>query len=130
MAIVGAPVTDWRLYDTAYTERYLGLPAKNSDGYDKSSVLKYIDGFPDEPNRLLIFHGLIGKNQIFWILVKFRLSDENVLFYHTTELLDGLTAACKPYDFKPLVQERHGLRSSSSINYYEMTVLNYLERNL
>ena len=130
MAIVGAPVTDWRLYDTAYTERYLGLPAKNSDGYDKSSVLKYIDGFPDEPNRLLIFHGLIGKNQIFWILGKFRLSDENVLFYHTTELLDGLTAACKPYDFKPLVQERHGLRSSSSINYYEMTVLNYLERNL
>ena len=130
MAIVGAPVTDWRLYDTAYTERYLGLPAKNSDGYDKSSVLKYIDGFPDEPNRLLIFHGLIGKIQIFWILGNFRLSDENVLFYHTTELLDGLTAACKPYDFKPLVQERHGLRSSSSINYYEMTVLNYLERNL
>ena len=61
MAIVGAPVTDWRLYDTAYTERYLGLPAKNSEGYDKSSVLKYIEGFPDEPNRLLIFHGLIGK---------------------------------------------------------------------
>ena len=60
MAIVGAPVTDWRLYDTAYTERYLGLPATNSAGYDKSSVLKYIDGFPDEPNRLLIFHGLIG----------------------------------------------------------------------
>ena len=57
-------------------------------------------------------------------------SDENVLFYHTTELIDSLTAACKPYDFKPLVQERHGLRSSSSINYYEMTVLNYLERNL
>ena len=127
---MGAPVTDWRLYDTAYTERYLGLPAKNSDGYDKSSVLKYIDGFPDEPNRLLIFHGLIGRNNFFEFYLIFCLSDENVLFYHTTELLDGLTAACKPYDFKPLVQERHGLRSSSSINYYEMTVLNYLERNL
>ena len=53
-------MTDWRLYDTAYTERYLGMPNINPDGYDKSSVLNYIDGFPDEPNRLLIFHGMIG----------------------------------------------------------------------
>ena len=53
-------MTDWRLYDTAYTERYLGLPKENSDGYDKSSVLSYVEGIPDEPNRLLIFHGMIG----------------------------------------------------------------------
>jgi len=115
IAISGAPVTDWRLYDTAYTERYLGLPKENSDGYDKSSVLSYVEGIPDEPNRLLIFHGMI---------------DENVLLYHTTELIDALTMKQKPYDFKPLIQERHGLRSSSSISYYEMIVLNYLERNL
>jgi len=43
IAISGAPVTDWKLYDTAYTERYLGLPAVNPGGYKTSSVLHYID---------------------------------------------------------------------------------------
>ena len=62
--------------------------------------------------------------------LKHILKDENVLLYHTTELIDALTMKQKPYDFKPLIQERHGLRSSSSISYYEMIVLNYLERNL
>ena len=36
------------------------MPKENSDGYDKSSVLSYVEGIPDEPNRLLIFHGMIG----------------------------------------------------------------------
>ena len=115
IAIAGAPVTDWKLYDTAYTERYLGLPATNPRGYKESSVLNYIDQFPSEPNRLLIFHGMI---------------DENVLFYNTTQLIEKLTQKGKPYDFKIFPQERHSLRSNSSINFYEITVLNYLAHHL
>lgn len=48
MAIAGAPVTSWMLYDTGYTERYMGTPAKNAAGYTTGSVLAYVNQFPDE----------------------------------------------------------------------------------
>lgn len=48
MAIAGAPVTQWELYDAAYTERYMGFPVDNAEAYRSSSVLTYINQFPDE----------------------------------------------------------------------------------
>lgn len=48
MAIAGAPVTQWELYDAAYTERYMGLPNEQADAYTKSNVLTYASQFPDE----------------------------------------------------------------------------------
>ena len=48
VAVAGAPVTTWECYDTGYTERYMDLPELNSDGYRNSSVLQYINSFPDE----------------------------------------------------------------------------------
>lgn len=48
MAIAGAPVTNWSLYDTGYTERYMDLPEHNQQGYKKGSVLAYVNQFPDE----------------------------------------------------------------------------------
>ena len=48
LAISGAPVTTWSLYDTAYTERYMGLPDENKEGYAKGSVLNLAKSFPDE----------------------------------------------------------------------------------
>ena len=48
LAIAGAPVTDWRLYDTAYTERYMDLPANNPSGYALGSILEIAFRFPDE----------------------------------------------------------------------------------
>lgn len=48
LAIAGAPVTNWELYDTGYTERYMNLPDENKDGYSSGSVLSYINQFPDE----------------------------------------------------------------------------------
>lgn len=48
VAISGAPVTSWELYDTAYTERYMGLPADNRKQYDKGSVLHWAPFFPNE----------------------------------------------------------------------------------
>jgi dipeptidyl aminopeptidase/acylaminoacyl peptidase len=48
IAIAGAPVTSWHIYDTAYTERYMGMPDENPHGYELGSVFHYIDRFPDE----------------------------------------------------------------------------------
>ncbi|KAL9547276.1 hypothetical protein MBANPS3_006245 [Mucor bainieri] len=49
MSIAGAPVTQWELYDAAYTERYMGLPEENHQAYHDSNVLTYVDRFPDNP---------------------------------------------------------------------------------
>lgn len=48
LAISGAPVTNWEMYDTGYTERYMDLPAENEHGYAEGSVLSHINDFPDE----------------------------------------------------------------------------------
>merc|ERR1711981_121608 len=58
LAFCGAAPTDWCLYDTAYTERYLDTPQNNPMGYLASSILTRVEKFPDESNRLFIFHGL------------------------------------------------------------------------
>ena len=62
LAIAGAPVTKWTLYDTGYTERYMDTPFNNPEGYEKGSVLSYVNCFPDEENRLLVIHGLMDEN--------------------------------------------------------------------
>ncbi len=78
--IAGAPVTDWLDYDTHYTERYLGLPADNQDGYAASSVLSHA---ADLRRPLMLIHGV---------------TDDNVYFVHTFKLLDALFSAGRPYD--------------------------------
>lgn len=59
-AIAGAPVTDWSLYDTGYTERYMGLPSQNKQRYQQSSVLNYIKQFPNELIYKFLFMSLIN----------------------------------------------------------------------
>ncbi|KAL7017779.1 hypothetical protein ACKWTF_010525 [Chironomus riparius] len=115
VAIAGAPVTSWDLYDTGYTERYMDLPENNYDGYVAGSVLSYVHKFPDEANRLLLIHGLI---------------DENVHFYHTSELIKHLIRANKPYTLQIYPEERHSLRSLESSKHYETYLLQFLQDNL
>ena len=74
-AVAGAPVTDWRLYDTHYTERYLGHPEENGAAYERCSLLADAAGL-DRP--LLIIHGL---------------ADDNVVAAHTLRLSGALLAA-------------------------------------
>ena len=88
-AVAGAPVTEWRLYDTAYTERYLGDPATNADAYDMSSLLPRA---PQLMRPLLIIHGL---------------ADDNVLVAHTLQLSSALLAAGKAHDVLPLSGVTH-----------------------
>ena len=78
--VAGAPVVDWEDYDTFYTERYMGLPRENADGYKKSSVLTYAD---ELQRPLLIVHGV---------------TDDNVHFQNTMQLTLALLKAGKPYE--------------------------------
>lgn len=83
-AVAGAPVTDWRLYDTAYTERYLGSPQANAPAYDATSLIPLAPGLS---RPLLLIHGL---------------ADDNVFAAHTLQLSAALTAAGRPHDVLPL----------------------------
>jgi dipeptidyl-peptidase-4 len=89
VGVAGAPVADFRDYDTHYTERYLGLPEQNAAGYDASSVLTYVDQLR---RPLLIIHGT---------------TDDNVYFLHSMKLCDALFRAGKQYDFLPLAGFTH-----------------------
>ncbi|HEY3484216.1 MAG TPA: S9 family peptidase, partial [Ilumatobacteraceae bacterium] len=88
-AVAGAPVTEWRLYDTHYTERYLGDPAEQAAAYDASSLLPLA---PDLTRPLLLVHGL---------------ADDNVVAAHTLQLSSALLAAGRPHDVLPLVGVTH-----------------------
>jgi dipeptidyl-peptidase-4 len=99
-AVVGAPVTDWRLYDTHYTERYLGHPDVDPDAYLRSAVV-LPDGRPVGPDavaaaappaELLIVHGL---------------ADDNVLAAHSLRLTEALHAVGHPFSFLPLTDATH-----------------------
>ncbi|MBJ7904436.1 S9 family peptidase [Streptomyces sp. DSM 110735] len=92
--IAGAPVTDWRLYDTHYTERYLGDPTEDPAVYARSSLVTD-DGLsePAEPHRpLMIIHGL---------------ADDNVVAAHTLRLSSALLAAGRPHEVLPLSGVTH-----------------------
>ena len=88
-AIAGAPVTEWRLYDTHYTERYLGHPDERPDVYDANSLLPLA---PQLTRPLLLVHGL---------------ADDNVVAAHTLQLSSALLAAGKPHEVLPLVGVTH-----------------------
>jgi len=85
-AIAGAPVTDWRLYDTHYTERYLGFPDQDPDVYDRSSLITLAER-AGEPRPLMLIHGL---------------ADDNVVVAHTLRLSGALLAAGYPHRVLPL----------------------------
>jgi dipeptidyl-peptidase 4 len=88
-AIAGAPVTDWRLYDTHYTERYLGDPAETAEVYDANSLL---GDAPRLKRPLLLIHGL---------------ADDNVVAAHTLRLSSALLAAGRPHVVLPLSGVTH-----------------------
>jgi dipeptidyl-peptidase-4 len=87
--IAGAPVTDWRLYDTHYTERYLGHPDESPGNYDRSSLLTDAAKLS---RPLMIIHGL---------------ADDNVVVAHTLRLSSALLAAGRPHSVLPLTGVTH-----------------------
>jgi len=111
--VAGAPVADWRLYDTHYTERYLSTPAANAAAYATSGVIENARALS---GKLLLVHGM---------------ADDNVLFTHSTMLMQQLQALGKPFDVMTYPGGKHGLprMPQQGRHYYEM-VLRFFEREL
>lgn len=86
-----APVSDWRLYDTIYTERFMGRPDDNEEGYRASSPVHFAENLE---GALLIAHGL---------------SDDNVHAQNVYHFIDALIQAGKPYQFLAYPQKDHGI---------------------
>ncbi|MEV0805926.1 prolyl oligopeptidase family serine peptidase [Micromonospora sp. NPDC050200] len=93
--IAGAPVTDWHLYDTAYTERYLGLPDDGIDVYGHHSLVE------------LAAEPLVGAEQARPLLLVHGLVDDNVVAAHTLRLSAALLAAGRPHAVLPLTGASH-----------------------
>jgi len=111
-AVSGAPVTSWDGYDTAYTERYMGTPESNPDGYKSSSVMEHITSMKGD---LLLVHGLI---------------DENVHFRHTARLINALIAEQKPYQLLLFPNERHSPRSQKDRTFMEERIMSFIQASL
>ena len=102
--VAGAPVTDWALYDTHYTERYMNLPAANRDGYSNARVLAHVEGI--RPNSLLLIHGM---------------ADDNVLFTNSTALMSALQQRAIPFELMTYPGAKHGLKGKDNLHRYRLT---------
>ncbi len=111
-AIAGAPVTEWRLYDTHYTERYLGDPSVDDTAYANNSLLPLADQLT---RPLLLVHGL---------------ADDNVVAAHTLQLSNALLAAGRPHEVLPLVGVTHMTPQEVVAENLLLHQLNFLERSL
>ena len=111
-AVAGAPVTDHRLYDTHYMERYLGHPAEEPDNYQRCSL---IDDAPGLRRPLLIIHGL---------------ADDNVVVAHTLRLSAALTEAGRPHCVLPLSGVTHMTPQAVVAENRLKLELGFLERSL
>jgi dipeptidyl-peptidase-4 len=111
-AVAGAPVTEWKLYDTFYTERYLGNPAHDEQPYIASSLLHDAKNLT---RPLLIIHGL---------------ADDNVLAAHSLELTTALLHAGKPHEFLPLVGVTHMTPQEVVAENLLLHQLDFLRRSL
>ena len=112
VGVSGAPVSDWDGYDTGYTERYMGTPQNNAEGYREGSLLTHADRLRGE---LLLIHGGV---------------DENVHFRHTARLITALVAADRDYDLLMFPAERHMPRDQAGLEYQERRVARHFERHL
>jgi dipeptidyl-peptidase-4 len=110
--VAAAPVSQWELYDTHYTERYLGTPEDNPDGYRDSAVVPYLDGIR---GKLLIMHGM---------------ADDNVLFTHSTKLFKALQSSGTPFEMMTYPGSKHSLQEQDvSIHRFNL-ILDFFRRSL
>ncbi len=110
--VAGAPVTDWRLYDTHYTERFLGHPDAPGDVYTKTSVFDDIDGLQDP---LIIIHGM---------------ADDNVVFSNTVNLAAILQQKRLPFEMMTYPGKRHRITGEGERIHLNKTILNFFDRHL
>ncbi|MEM8608041.1 MAG: S9 family peptidase [Myxococcota bacterium] len=109
-----APVTDWRLYDTIYTERYMSTPQANPEGYRTTAPLAYADRLRDEQDLLLI-HGDF---------------DDNVHFQNAVQMADAFQAANKQFEFMMYPGRNHGIYGGTTRLHLFTMVTDFLARTL
>lgn len=109
--VAGAPVTDWRNYDTIYTERYMGLPSDNAEGYRRSSPVHQAANLKA---HLLLIHCF---------------EDDNVLFQNTFQMAAALGRAGKHFQLMVYPQKTHGVTGPLRRHLYE-GVLRFFEERL
>jgi dipeptidyl-peptidase-4 len=107
--VAGAPVTNWLNYDTIYTERYMGLPKDNPDGYRRTALAPLAASLK---GRLMIMHNY---------------EDDNVLFQNTLQLADALQRAGKMFDLMLYPQKSHGV-SGEAARQRDATMLEFFDR--
>jgi dipeptidyl-peptidase-4 len=110
--IAGGTVSDWRDYDSIYTERYMLMPQNNPDGYKNSSprwAAKELSG------RILLLHGTI---------------DDNVHLQNTIQFVDELEKAGKPFDMRLYPRSQHGVRDPVLNQDRQRTILEFVRKNL
>jgi dipeptidyl-peptidase-4 len=108
----GAPVTDWKFYDSIYTERYMRTPSENPAGYKSSSPL---EAAANLKARVLILHGT---------------SDDNVHMQNTINFLNALINAGKPYEFHLQPGQKHGFGGDAPRTARDQRILEFFKANL
>jgi dipeptidyl-peptidase-4 len=110
--VVVAPVTDWSLYDTFYTERYLATPQSNAQGYDLSSVLHWVDGLK---SPMLLVHGM---------------ADDNVQFTNSTKLMAALQGRGTQFQLMTYPGGKHGLSTPEMHKHVFHAIADFLDAHL
>ena len=109
--IAGAPVTRWELYDTAYTERYMGTPQAEATAYGAASAMSNAEAISDP---LLLIHGM---------------ADDNVVFENSSELIAELQGEAVPFDMMLYPGQTHGVRGAKISMHLWQTIFRFLGRN-
>jgi dipeptidyl-peptidase-4 len=109
--VAGAPVTDWGLYDTHYTERFMGHPKADVDAYLAASVFPYAK---DLKGDLLIYHGM---------------ADDNVLFTNSTKLYKHLQDLAIPFESMDYPGKKHSIRGKSTGIHLYKTITNFFDKH-
>jgi len=112
MAISVAPVTSWRFYDSIYTERYMGLPQDNAQGYDAYAPLDHVSKMTGD---LLLVHGT---------------ADDNVHVQNSMRLIDALVKANKPFDWLIYPDKNHGIYGGYTRQHLYRKMTDFIQKNL
>ncbi|HEU0136305.1 MAG TPA: S9 family peptidase [Flavobacterium sp.] len=112
MAIAVAPVTNWRFYDTVYTERYLATPQENAKGYDENSPINHVDKLK---GKYLLIHGS---------------ADDNVHVQNSMQMMEALIQANKQFDSQIYPDKNHGIYGGKTRIQLYNKMTNYIKDNL
>ena len=107
-----APVCDWHLYDTHYTERFMNLPEHNAGGYEQGNVLTHL---PKLERPLLLMHGM---------------ADDNVLLTHSTMIMDALQRLEKPFELMLYPGAKHSMQEPHNAIHRFTMILDFFKRQL